>query len=224
MRPLIPCLASKRRAARGLTMVEVLIVALIVSMLIGAIGLTVRQGSGAYMQGVSSAEVEGSTRRLVERVARELIDVDRSTLVLAAPGPAPTSVQYRRCEGFEDGELVLGPLRRLRLVMQPGEIDNGVDDNHNGLVDECRVELSPDVLGEPDQLVGWGGYVREYLEGEVRNNLDDNGNGLVDERGLCLTYDPLRALITVRATLERLDALGRPLTRTIETAVQVRND
>ena len=106
----------------------------------------------------------------------------------------------------------------------PGELDNGVDDNGNGLVDECRIEFQPDVVGDPGLVIGWGSFVREYLEGEIPNGVDDNGNGLVDERGLCLTYDNASGVLTVRLTLERLDPLGRPLTRTVETAVQVRNN
>jgi len=218
-----------RRAAaldrRGLTLVEVLITALILIMLVGAVGLTVKSGSGAYSQGVSTAEVEAQARRMVDRIARELLDADRSSLLLAPPAPfGATSIDYNRCEGYAAGAMLVGPTRRIRLVLQPGELDNGIDDNGNGLVDECRLELLPDAFGEPDQVVGWGGFVREYLEGELPNGVDDNGNGLVDERGLCLTYDSTRGVLTVRLTLERLDPLQRPITRTVETAVEVRND
>lgn len=210
----------------GLTMVEVLIVAIILSMLIAGVGLTVRQGSGAYTQGVNAAEVEAGARRLAERIARELVDAssDPTRLNCSIPQAGPSWVEYQRCQGFDAGAVIWTPTRRLQLVLQPGELDNGVDDNSNGLVDEHRVELRPDWEFEPDMTVGWGGFVREYLEGEVPNNLDDNGNGLADERGLCLEWNEALGLLTVRVTLERLDSLGRPLTRTIETAVQIRND
>jgi hypothetical protein len=212
------------RGRRGLTMVEVLFVAIIVSMLIGAIGLTVRQGSGAYTQGVTSADVEAGARRLVERVARDLVDASRNSLDISNPEAGLTWMTYQRCQGYDAGGMLLTPLRRLQLVLQPGELNNGLDDNRNGLVDECRVELRPDVLGEPDLTVGWGGYVRECLEGELDNGIDDNGNGLADEPGLLLLLDEVHGIVTVRLTLERLDSLGRPLTRTIETAVQIRNE
>jgi hypothetical protein len=218
-------LAQQRACLRGLTMVEVLFTVLILAMLVGALGMTVQSGSGAYSQGVSTADVEAQARRMVERISRELLDADRSSLVLAPPAPfAATSVDYARCEGYAAGAMLVGPTRRIRMVLQAGEIDNGIDDNGNGLIDERRIELLPDVLGQPGQVVGWGGFVREFLEGELPNGIDDNGNGLVDERGLCLSYDAARGVMTVRVTLERMDPLRRMLTRTVETAVAVRND
>jgi hypothetical protein len=223
VRPLKPSFAAAR-GRLGLTMVEVVFVAIIVSMLVGAIGLTVRQGSGAYTQGVTSAEVEAGARRMVERIARELVDASSDSIDASDPQSGLTWMTFERCQGFDGGTVLYTPVRRLRLVMQPGELNNNLDDNSNGLVDERRLELLPDDENEPDKTVGWGGYVRECIEGETANGADDNGNGLIDEPGLQLMWDEAQGLVTVRLTLERLDSLGRPLTRTIETAVQVRNE
>jgi hypothetical protein len=67
-------------------------------------------------------------------------------------------------------------------------------------------------------LVNW---VRELLEGELPNGLDDNGNGLIDESGLSFEIDG--DTITIRLTLERFDAEGTLITRTVETAVTLKN-
>ncbi|MEW6071147.1 MAG: hypothetical protein AB1726_00950 [Planctomycetota bacterium] len=63
--------------------------------------------------------------------------------------------------------------------------------------------------------------VRELLAGEMPNGVDDNGNGLIDEAGFCanLREDAL----DLRLTPECTDAEGRPILRTMETSVLLRN-
>lgn len=219
------------RRRRGATMVEILIAALILSMMIGTIGMTMINGSQVYEQGVTSADVDGKARRLVDRIGREFMDADRSTLNLTAPvafGAVPDDgaiqADYRRAVGYAGGALQVGPLRSVRLVYAPGEIDDSFDNNNNSLVDECRVEILPDVAGVPGQMVGLAGFVREYQEGETQNDADENGNGLSDERGLCFTYDPASQVLTIRVTIERLTSEGRVLTSSAETSVRLRND
>ncbi len=210
---------------RGGGLVEVLVVTGILLVLFGAIGMAVSTGTKAYEQGIAGAEVEGQARRMVERIAGELMDASRASLVFNPPRLANNSafeIRFQRGEGWAAG-LQLGPQREIRLVYAPGEANDGVDNNGNGLVDECRLELRPDVVGAPGQAVGWGGFVREFLQGETPNAADDNGNGVNDERGLCLTFDPLSNTLTIRLTLERRRPDGALITRTVETAVLVRN-
>jgi hypothetical protein len=209
-------------------MVEILIAALILSMMIGTIGMTMINGSQVYEQGVTSADVDGKARRLVDRIGREFMDA--STVVLTLPLGAGAQqdeggiqADYTRAVGYAGGAMQLGPLRSVRLVYAPGEIDDGFDNNNNSLVDECRVEILPDVAGAPAQAVGLAGFVREYLEGETQDDADENGNGLDDERGLCFTYDPTSQVLTIRVTIERLTSEGRVLTSTAETSVRLRN-
>ncbi len=210
---------------RGGSAVEILVVTAILLVLFGAIGLAVSSGTKAYEQGIAGAEVEGQARRMVERIAAELMDASRGNLTFTPPllgNNGASEVRYRRGEGWAAG-LQLGPQREIRLVYAPGELDDGADNNGNGLVDECRVELRPDVIGAPGQAVGWGGFVREFLQGETINAADDNANGVNDERGLCLTFDALSNTLTIRLTLERRRPDGALITRTVETAVLVRN-
>jgi hypothetical protein len=127
-------------------------------------------------------------------------------------------------EGFGAGGLMLGPLRSIRLDYTQGEIDDGVDNNSNGLVDECRVVLVPDVGGAPGQAIGLAGFVREYLEGETQDDADENGNDLMDERGLCFDYDDVTQVLTISVTLERLTSQGTRVTGTAVTSVRLRND
>jgi prepilin-type N-terminal cleavage/methylation domain-containing protein len=223
--------ASNNLKRRGMTMVELLIAAMIMTVIMGAIGMTVMSGSRSYEQGMAKADVDAQARRMVERVAREFFDASQGTLVLtpaAAFGGMPDdgniNARFRRAEGFAAGALVLGVPRTVGLQYSTGEIDDGVDNNLNGLVDECRIVLMPDVDGAPGQAIGLGGFVREYLEGETQNDGDDNGNGLSDERGLCMAFDADTNTLMIRVTIERLTSQGRRITSTAETSVRLRNE
>jgi hypothetical protein len=199
------------------------IAAAVMIMLLGAVGNTVMTGNHAYEQGLSSAVIDGQARRMLERIAGEFADVDRSSL---NPNPLSpffaSTLTYARCQGWAAGAMIVGPTRSIQLVLEQGELDNGVDDNGNGLIDERRVMLVPDTA-TPGEAVSLGGYVRELAEGELPNGIDDNGNGLIDEPGLWFLNDGNWTL-GINLTLERPDARGRLLTRTLRTAVRIRND
>ena len=90
--------------------------------------------------------------RLIDRIGREFLAASRSSLVLTPPtafGGVPDDggiqADYRPATGFAGGALQLDPLHSIRLVYAPGEIDDGLDNNGNGLVDECRIVILPDV-------------------------------------------------------------------------------
>lgn len=221
---------SNNQRRRGTTIVELLIAALIMTTVFGAIGMTVLTGSKSYEQGIAKAEVDGQARRLVGLVANEFLNASRLSCL---PGLAPFSgavqddgfiqYDYRQMVGAAGGNAQLSPItRRVRLAYATGEIDDGIDNNANGLIDECRVMLTLDTAAGPEIAIG--GFVREYLQGEGPSDVDDNGNGLIDERGLCMLIDPTTNTMMVRLTIERLTSQGRLITSTAETAVRIRND
>lgn len=208
----------------GFTLVELLISAVIIGMMVGVLGLTITTSSGAYTQDFLNSHVDSIVRRTIDHATVELITADRSSVAIAPPAPfGATSIEYRRGMGFGGG-LVTSPTRRLELQLMPGELDDGIDNDGNGLVDECRVVFTPDLDGAPGMTVTRANYVRELLEGELPNGIDDNGNGVADEGGLFITFDPATGLATVELTLERISTEGRFVTRTARTSVRVRND
>ena len=109
----------------------------------------------------------------------------------------------------------------IRLEYMPGETNNGIDDNGDGFVDECRI-VRVENPGTPDEtILVLGTQVSEFYEGESPNLNDDNGNGLIDERGLC--FYRTEDLITILVTLLRRDSQGRVETRSSMTTIAVRN-
>lgn len=222
--------AKDNRSRRGTTMVELLIAALIMTSVLGAIGMTVLAGTRSYEEGVARADVDSQARRLVSRVAEEFLTASRSTLIEGAQlwsggaeDDGDVELRYRQVTGGAGGVQQLGTERRVRLDYVPGEIDDGIDNNGNSLVDECRILLSMDTATAAE--VSIGGFVREFLQGESSgSDADGNGNGLADERGLCMTFDDETNTVMVRLTIERLTSQGRLVTSTAETSVLLRND
>lgn len=211
-------------------MIEVAIAGLLISMLFGAIALTTTRGSGAARQTISTAAVEVHAQRLIGRVASEFLDAQRGDLATQFPlvpaGTPPvilSSVEYHRIDGFAGGVATFGPTRRIEMRPEATDPDDGLDNDNDGLVDECRIVLIPDADAAPGVAVDLGTGVREYLEGETAAIGDENGNGLTNERGLCMTYDANTSTLTIRLTLERTGSDGRRAMRTVQTAIYVRN-
>jgi hypothetical protein len=111
-----------------------------------------------------------------------------------------------------------------------GELDDGLDNNDNGMIDECRLVLLPDVLGGGPEI-GLAGYVTRFAEGELANGIDDNGDGDVDEPGFSIDWEPLvvgatgdrGGRIVLQLTLERSSGPQTRVQRSVRTTVRVRS-
>jgi hypothetical protein len=120
-----------------------------------------------------------------------------------------------------DEEVTWGDPRTVRFEYENGELDDGVDNNNNGLADE-GVVVWIENAGQPDERRSvWASGVREYLAGETFNGEDDNENGLSDEAGLSFAIDD--DVLTIRLTLEDRGPSGVLITKSTETSVHVRN-
>ena len=187
------------RAGRaGQTLVEVAIASVLVVVLFGAVGLTTTRGNGAYRETMSKAMVEVEAQRLMGRVSSEFLDANGAELSLLNDPPALYSaVEFARADGFNAGAVTWGAHRILALRPSLRDPADDIDNDSNGLVDECRLVLVPDSDGAPADELELGGYVRELLGGELDNGLDDNGNGLADEPGFYVQYDDARSTVTL---------------------------
>jgi hypothetical protein len=206
----------------GFTLVELAIAGALFAVILGSVALVAGSSERTYRTESVHSQLEAQAGRTMQQVCEELRMAGIDTLSPApAAGVAASSVQYVQAIGIENGVVQWTPLRRLELEYELGELDDGLDNNGNGLVDEGRLVLVEDP-GSPNErrrvLTRW---VAELLEGELANGLDDNGNGLVDERGFSLEGNG-RA-VTVRFTLERRTNEGALLRRTANSSVRPRN-
>jgi hypothetical protein len=217
---------TPRRATGGFSLVELMIVATVFLVLVGAVTLTADANARAYQTGMTVATLESQSAIAVERVAAELRTAGLATLNPdPAPGVGSDNLRYAKAVDYQSGAIVWTPKRFLRFEYEQGELDDGVDNNGNGLVDEGRLVITEDAGGPNERQWVLTHGVAEYLEGELDDGVDNNGNGLVDERGFCIERLDLpdAEAIRVRLTLVRRDAEGRVMTRTATTSVQVRN-
>ena len=211
-----------RRNARGFTLVEMAISLSLGVLVVGSMGLVARQARNAYTARTLTTDLEARTRRAVDKLTSEMLMSGESVLTPdPAVGVGGDDVTYLKVDGLVGGVIDWSDPCRFHLEYEPGEIDDGLDNNGNGLVDEGRVIWTRDVgLGSESSRVLCTG-VSEFSLGELDNGLDDNGDGLADERGLSFQRDG-RSL-QIRLTLERVDEDGRLQQRMVETTVRLRN-
>ncbi len=184
--------------------------------------LVASQTHDSFKRSSAVAHVEEDLRRTMGRVNEELLGV-----VAASLWPVPETefgaedFEYQLAVGATAGVADWGPPRRLAFEYQSGEVDDGVDNNGNGLVDEgiLVLEVNPDEPEETRVVLATG--VAEYLEGEVPDGDDDNGNGVTDERGFNVHLSG--ELLWIRLSLQAVDEDGNQITRSMETAFRVRN-
>ncbi len=205
-------------------MIEVLIAMTVLTMVLAMVGLATLSGQEAYKTGVNAAHLENQARRTLDRIANEVMEAGQQWVL---PQPLPPlgsgTLNYRRNTGFGGGNIAWSTNTSIQFQYAPGELDDGLDNDGNGLVDDGVVALVQDVGGPDQQTTILTRWVAEFLQGEVPNGADDNGNGLQDEGGLSFEYDPALQMLTIRITLQRRDAEGRLATRTMQTSVRLRN-
>jgi hypothetical protein len=203
----------------GFTLVEVVLVGLLLVAVLGSVALVAGSSDRMYRTGSLSSQLEFQAGTTMERVCEELRKAGVDTLF-----PVPdedvgsSSVQYVQATELVGGVVQWTPVRRLELELEVGEVDDGLDNNGNGLVDEGRLVLVEDAGARRRVLTRW---VARYLEGEIANGVDDNGNGLIDESGFSLEFQD--GAVLVRLTLERRTTDGVLLRRTARSSVTPRN-
>jgi hypothetical protein len=212
----------RARASDGYTLVELVLATVLLVVALGSLALFGGRSADALGESTSQAELDAQLRRTIARIGEELLPSGLSVVTPAALAPAgSSSLTYRKSAGPLNGLNTWGPSARFAFTHEVGEVDDGLDNNGNGLVDEGVVEWTLNA-GQPDeQTVILCHGVRELDRGEEDNDLDDDGDGLVDECGFVFVRQG--NLLRLSLTLERLDAQRRPIVRSLETVLQPRN-
>ena len=146
----------------GFTLIEVLIVTLIFVPILIAISTTTGMVSGTVNANDQAAEVLETLRRSMQRVAQlvrpgvlttmrvQATQADVDALKAANVGDWIDPTDLEVCPGirFQSAAGVLSmnaaaltPPREITFVMDSDEVDNDLDDDGDGMVDEGRVHL-----------------------------------------------------------------------------------
>jgi len=217
----VRAVTSEHRA--GWTLVETTL-GLALFALVGASFLGASQrGWSAYRRSAANASVDAQVTRTLARITRELVYAGAQRLDPPQP-VAPlgaASLEFQVPVDFAGPVTVWGALTRMAFEREPGELDNGVDDDGDWLVDEGQVVLTRDVGSLDERRVVLARGVRERLAGEDANAVDDNGNGLVDEPGLC--FERRGETLVVRLSLVRVGPDRELMVRTLESTITLRN-
>jgi len=215
---------SDRKGNRqsGFSLVEVMVVVALLAVVLGSVAIVGSASDKAYETGTIESHLESRVAIAMDRVVDELRIAGVDTITPdPIQGVGASEVRYVQATGMTNGQIDWTPLRSLRLEPEVGELDDGVDNNGNGLIDEGRIVLIEDVGGAEERRWILTRWVAEFLEGEIENGVDDNGNGLVDESGFLV--ERIGESYVVRLTLERRTAKGYLLTRTARTSTNPRN-
>jgi hypothetical protein len=215
--------SSSRRAVAGHTLIEIVVGTALFMVLMGSIALISSTGTRLFKTSITQQDVESQARRALNRVQRALLSSDQGALAALPASPLwderiifdqPEEISTRT--GVIDWTSTL-----IEFRYDNGEVDDGVDNDGDGLIDEGVVVLVKDWNGPDEKTVTLCHGVSEYLENEILDGDDDNGNQLIDERGL--SFARVDQNLVIRLSLERVDDEGRLFVRTFETSVWLRN-
>ena len=162
---------SRRERARGFTLIELSIAVVLMTILFVKLTLIVDEAMKVHRRESAAMALEDQTQLLLDRVAYAVIGSDPDELFPNPNLPFfSTRLEYRVSLGVEDGEIVWGDPEVIGLVDEApsqlywgrkvgqvgeqivvwcrtvaeymqNEIENGADDNLNGLTDESGLSF-----------------------------------------------------------------------------------
>ena len=214
--------ADRRERTAGASLIEVLIASTLAAVAIGGALSFAGENFRSTETLKSLSQLNTRAHRAMETMFANLLEAGVNSL---PSGPLPPSevsrMPFRRPVGFNGGSVQWGPEHLIELERDPSDPDDGVDNNGNGLVDECRIVLRIRP-GQPDEVVTvLATRVAEFMRGELPNGLDDNDNGLIDEPGLVFERDD--NTIVINLTMQQRGPQGRVFTRMVNSSFVLRN-
>ena len=214
--------ANSPGSSRGFTLIEVVISVSIAVVVFGSATFMSARANEQFRVSQLRSRLNTQTATTIDRICDELAWAGRDDVTPTPVLPFGNDrIDFRRTAGTDADGVLWDNWSRISLEMADGELDDGVDNNGNELVDERQVILTRDLgLGTEQQVVLCSG-VAAFLEGEIPNGLDDNGNGLEDEQGLSLVLQG--DVLTVRLTMEGIDHPERRHAITHQTSIIIRN-
>jgi len=162
-----------RGASRGFTVVEITVAVALCGLILGNLLVLSDTRERMAIQDVAK-DVDAEARRSLDRIAVQIMGAVRQQLYTQVSAPlSADSINYTNVIGVQNGEPVISPLQRIAMTTEPtssvswyqnaggadekhiiwtrdlrgycqGELPNGIDDNHNGLVDEKGLSFEVD--------------------------------------------------------------------------------
>lgn len=158
-----------RRA--GFTLLEMSVALVLLVVVIGNVYSLLRQSSKSLGAQNAHFDIDTQAQRAMDRITMALVGASADTLAMPTAAPfSKSSLNYKESLGMQDGNIVSSPEQRIELsnvdggeavwIENPGtpqekrvvwskdippmlekEIENGVDDNANGIIDETGLSF-----------------------------------------------------------------------------------
>ncbi len=203
----------------GFSLIEMAIAVSLMSVVLASAALVNRQGMRVFKVTQLQSNIEDRASRTASRLVAEL---ENTNAILPVPDPFPVSdFVFQGIAGVVAG--VVDPTDPARLFWRysAGELNDGLDNNDNGLADEGEIVFTRNFGLPGERTIVLCRGVPELLEGETLNGADDNGNGLIDEPGFCVLQDG--GMLVIRFSVAGRSTEGELTIRTMETGVRLRN-
>jgi hypothetical protein len=185
-------------------------------------GLATDRCLALFRERRASETLSSNANRLLQRLAHELTFAREASLQpVTLQTQGSDWLSFQRSLGVVAGVVQWGPTVVLCWEREPAELDNGGDDDGDGLVDEGELVRIEDEGTAAERRVVLAHGLCELLPGETFDGTDEDGDGLIDERGLCASL--AGGVLTLRLGLSGRTPAGIVLTRVVETSVFVRN-
>ena len=177
----------------GFTLLEVLIVAGLLTVTLGSAMNVWFHSQAAFTDSVRQNVVGDTGQRLLMRLGAELMEAEPTVLLPLAIVDSDF-VQFQKVEGYDAGAKVLGPVITLGFQLEAGETANGVDDNGDGRADEGYVTYTEQ--GNPTIRIG-GNVLGLRFNGMPNGITFSVDVGIVDRDGQ-LVQDTFTRIVAFR--------------------------
>ena len=191
--------ATQNRQA-GFSLVEMMIVMVIMTIIIGGVMQVLLSGLHTYNVGSNLVDIQNQARRVVDRIAKEIQGAGIDTISPTPPATGSTgthTITFQPCTGYSGGAVTWGSVTTIAFAYAEGETDDGLDNNNNIIADDGKVTLA--VTGLDTVVLGrW-----------------------IKEDGLSFNLDG--SLLTITVELEIPSARGETEETTLVTTVEIKN-
>ncbi len=192
----------------GFSLLELLVMMAVLAVVFQAMIQTLLSSSRAFTALAARAHLAARTQVAMDRLCAEMITGRFITLSPANPDGSD-SIRFEKVVGFDTDPIAGNPMQ-IDLVPMESRATDGIDNNGNGLTDECGVRIWEDVA--PSSLSAPGSEDPETL---VLTNVVPGG----------LDFTRVGGMLVIAIECQTETEPGSPAqTLTLSSSVRMRND